>query len=54
MIGYVAPTKQYSLLIITDDVFQASLVDFIAFNCQAKQHAIGGTCLAKDSAWFVQ
>nr|BAL02926.1 hypothetical protein [Pholiota nameko] len=32
----------------------ASLVDFIAPNCQATQNAHGGLCVANDGRWFVQ
>ncbi|PPQ71216.1 hypothetical protein CVT24_009997 [Panaeolus cyanescens] len=32
----------------------ASLVDFLAFNCQATQNAHGGLCVAQDGRWFVQ
>ncbi|KAF9484630.1 hypothetical protein BDN70DRAFT_825055 [Pholiota conissans] len=32
----------------------ASLVDFIAPNCQATQNAHGGLCVADDGRWFVQ
>ncbi|KJA26995.1 hypothetical protein HYPSUDRAFT_35511 [Hypholoma sublateritium FD-334 SS-4] len=32
----------------------ASLVDFIAPNCQATQNAHGGLCVATDGRWFVQ
>jgi len=32
----------------------ATLVDFIAPNCQATQNAHGGICVANDQSWFVQ
>ncbi|KAF5327713.1 hypothetical protein D9619_004675 [Psilocybe cf. subviscida] len=32
----------------------ASLIDFIAPNCQATQNAHGGLCVANDGRWFVQ
>ncbi|KAF9043210.1 hypothetical protein BJ165DRAFT_230511 [Panaeolus papilionaceus] len=32
----------------------ASLVDSLAFNCQATQNAHGGNCVAQDGRWFVQ
>ncbi|TFY81237.1 hypothetical protein EWM64_g2775 [Hericium alpestre] len=32
----------------------ASLVDWIAPNCQATQNAHGGNCVARDQQWFVQ
>ncbi|KAF9457124.1 hypothetical protein BDZ94DRAFT_1302121 [Collybia nuda] len=32
----------------------ASLVDFVAFNCQSTQNAHGGNCVAADQRWFVQ
>jgi len=32
----------------------ASLIDFIAPNCQATQNAHGGICVADDQSWFVQ
>lgn len=32
----------------------ASLVDTLAFNCQATQNAHGGNCVAADQRWFVQ
>jgi hypothetical protein len=32
----------------------ASLIDFVAPNCQATQNAHGGNCVAVDQSWFVQ
>ncbi|PPQ69945.1 hypothetical protein CVT25_001989, partial [Psilocybe cyanescens] len=32
----------------------ASLIDFLAPNCQATQNAHGGLCVANDGRWFVQ
>jgi len=32
----------------------ASVVDFVAPNCQATQNAHGGLCVANDGRWFVQ
>ncbi|EGN94730.1 hypothetical protein SERLA73DRAFT_143588 [Serpula lacrymans var. lacrymans S7.3] len=32
----------------------SSLVNYIAFNCQATQNAHGGNCVASDQTWFVQ
>ncbi|KAF9456084.1 hypothetical protein BDZ94DRAFT_1327212 [Collybia nuda] len=32
----------------------ASLVDIVAFDCQAPQNAHGGNCVAADGRWFVQ
>ncbi|KAF8898027.1 hypothetical protein CPB84DRAFT_1847936 [Gymnopilus junonius] len=32
----------------------STLVDFLAFNCQATQNAHGGNCVAVDGRWFVQ
>jgi len=32
----------------------ASLIDFVAPNCQATQNAHGGNCVANNQAWFVQ
>ncbi|KAI0069302.1 hypothetical protein BV25DRAFT_1910987 [Artomyces pyxidatus] len=32
----------------------ATLVDYIADNCQATQSAHGGNCVATDQRWFVQ
>ncbi|KAJ7143789.1 hypothetical protein C8R44DRAFT_864819 [Mycena epipterygia] len=32
----------------------ASLVDFVAPNCQSTQNAHGGNCIATDQSWFVQ
>ncbi|KAJ7143777.1 hypothetical protein C8R44DRAFT_758874 [Mycena epipterygia] len=32
----------------------ASLIDFVAPNCQATQNAHGGNCIASDQRWFVQ
>ncbi|KAF8898026.1 hypothetical protein CPB84DRAFT_1781176 [Gymnopilus junonius] len=32
----------------------SSLIDWLAFNCQATQNAHGGNCVAVDQRWFVQ
>ncbi|KAI0032446.1 hypothetical protein K488DRAFT_49945 [Vararia minispora EC-137] len=32
----------------------SSLVEYLAFNCQAQQNAHGGNCVATDQRWFVQ
>jgi len=32
----------------------ATLIDFVAPNCQATQNAHGGNCVATDQTWFVQ
>ncbi|KAJ6559283.1 hypothetical protein B0H10DRAFT_2169456 [Mycena sp. CBHHK59/15] len=32
----------------------ASLIDFIAPNCQSTQNAHGGNCIATDQRWFAQ
>ncbi|KAJ7708301.1 hypothetical protein B0H17DRAFT_971837 [Mycena rosella] len=32
----------------------ASLIDFVAPNCQSTQNAHGGNCIATDQSWFVQ
>ncbi|KAJ3991607.1 hypothetical protein F5050DRAFT_1124615 [Lentinula boryana] len=32
----------------------ASIVDYIAPNCQSTQNAHGGNCIAEDQQWFIQ
>ncbi|KAF9557037.1 hypothetical protein CPC08DRAFT_710679 [Agrocybe pediades] len=32
----------------------ASVIDFVAPNCQATQNAHGGNCVANDGRWFIQ
>ncbi|THH18287.1 hypothetical protein EW146_g2658 [Bondarzewia mesenterica] len=32
----------------------ASLVDYVALNCQSTQNAHGGNCVADDQRWFIQ
>ncbi|KAH8104002.1 hypothetical protein BXZ70DRAFT_677274 [Cristinia sonorae] len=32
----------------------ASVLDFVAFNCQAPQNAHGGNCVARNQQWFIQ
>ncbi|KAK0489913.1 hypothetical protein EDD18DRAFT_559178 [Armillaria luteobubalina] len=32
----------------------ASVIDYVAPNCQATQNAHGGDCLAADGTWFIQ
>ncbi|KAL4245312.1 hypothetical protein ABKN59_008334 [Abortiporus biennis] len=32
----------------------ASVLDFVAFNCQATQNAHGGNCVANNQQWFIQ
>ncbi|OCH88829.1 hypothetical protein OBBRIDRAFT_836274 [Obba rivulosa] len=32
----------------------ATLVNYIAFNCQATQNAHGGVCVADDQRWYIQ
>ena len=35
-------------------VLQASILDNLAFNCQATQNAHGGLSVATDQRWFIQ
>jgi len=32
----------------------ASVLDFVAFNCQSTQNAHGGNCVATSQEWFIQ
>ncbi|TCD66355.1 hypothetical protein EIP91_001460 [Steccherinum ochraceum] len=32
----------------------STVLDFVAFNCQATQNAHGGNCVAADQRWFIQ
>ncbi|KAI6046639.1 hypothetical protein EDC04DRAFT_2887901 [Pisolithus marmoratus] len=32
----------------------ASVIEYVAFNCQAQQNAHGGNCVASDQTWFIQ
>ncbi|KAH8091381.1 hypothetical protein BXZ70DRAFT_909828 [Cristinia sonorae] len=32
----------------------ASVLDYVAYNCQAQQNAHGGLCVARSQQWFIQ
>ncbi|KAH7882076.1 hypothetical protein F5I97DRAFT_1939555 [Phlebopus sp. FC_14] len=32
----------------------SSIIEYVAFNCQAQQNAHGGNCVASDQSWFIQ
>jgi len=32
----------------------ASVIEYVAFNCQSQQNAHGGNCVASDQTWFIQ
>jgi len=32
----------------------SSVIEYVAFNCQATQNAHGGNCVASDQRWFIQ
>ncbi|KAJ6462723.1 hypothetical protein DFH09DRAFT_1493155 [Mycena vulgaris] len=52
-IGYL-PLGSVQICIPDHRVFlQASLIDFVAPNCQSTQNAHGGNCVATDQRWFV-
>ena len=46
--------QRVCVAVCIDDFLQASMIDNIAFNCQATQNAHGGLCVPDDQLWFMQ
>ncbi|KAH7923367.1 hypothetical protein BV22DRAFT_1130694 [Leucogyrophana mollusca] len=49
---FIIDQASYNLTYCRSD--WSSVLEYVAFNCQATQNAHGGNCVATDQRWFIQ